>query len=112
MREQIPTARIAAPALERAAAEAKRSLRIAGIVGTHLARAALIVIGFGFAGWFATRTSASPHKASFDIQRFQRVVDDTVRNLQWHYDAHRSHLWEMMSLVEDIPHGDRSPTSR
>jgi hypothetical protein len=110
MRPQIPTARIAGPALERVAAEAKRGLRIAGVIGAHLARAALIVVGFGLAGWFATQNSPSTRKP--DVARFQRIVDDTLRNLQWHYDAHRTHLWDLMSRVEDIPHGDRGSAAR
>ncbi|HEV7556309.1 MAG TPA: hypothetical protein VGO00_12665 [Kofleriaceae bacterium] len=108
MREQIPTARIAGPALERAAAEAKRGLRIATVIGAHLARAALIVLGFGFAGWFATKNSPSTHRPD---ERVQHIID-TARNLQWHYDAHRAHLWDLMSRVEDIPHGDRGSAAR
>ena len=110
MRPQIPTARITGPALERAAAEAKRGLRIAGAIGAHLARAALIVVGFGFAGWFATNNSPSTHKS--DVDRIQRVVDESIRSLQWRYDAHRTHLWDLMSRVEDIPHGDRGSAAR
>ena len=110
MRPQIPTARIAGPALERAAAEAKRGLRIAVNVGAHLVRATLIVLGFGLAGWFATANSPSTHKS--DPERLQRLVDETMRDLQWHYDAHRTHLWDLMSRVEDIPHGASGSATR
>jgi len=110
MRPQIPTARIAGPALERAAAEAKRGLRIAGVVGAHLVRAMLIVLGFGLAGWFATANSPSTHK--LDVERIQHIVDATVRDLQWRYDLHRTHLWDLMSRVEDIPHGDSGSAAR
>jgi len=102
VREPIPSARIAAPALVVAAARARRGVGIVFSAGVHVVRAAVIVGGFATMMWFAAASSTRSHVVEPD--RVQKILDANTRQLPLGYNIHRVHLLDLMSHAENISH--------
>jgi len=77
-------------------------MAIASVLGAHLTRAGLIVLGFGSMLWFAAESSRTA-RARLEVDRAQRVLQlDAKRMAPMAYDIHRIHLHELLKHVEDV----------
>lgn len=77
------------------------------MVGIHLARVAIVVLGFGVMVWFAAESSQTT-RTRLELDRAQHLRQPDAKQIKpFGYDIHRIHLHELMRLAEDIPRSAR-----